>query len=57
MFCIEDSRLVHNGRDWCHLIDLCALVNTLVIDSDGVYNPRLSNDRLLPGLKGTMMFG
>jgi DNA invertase Pin-like site-specific DNA recombinase len=49
--CIEASRLARNGRDWHHLIDLCGLVGTLVIDADGVYDPRLSNDRLLLGLK------
>src|SRR5271170_7662528 len=54
VFCIEASRLARNGRDWHHLIDLCALVGTLVIDTDGVYDPRLVNDRLLLGLKGTM---
>lgn len=54
VFSIEASRLARNGRDWHHLIDLCALVNTLVIDHDGVYDPRLINDRLLLGLKGTM---
>jgi hypothetical protein len=36
------------------LIDLCALAGSLVIDPDGVYDPRLVNDRLLLGLKGTM---
>ena len=54
VFCIEASRLARNGRDWHHLIDLCALVGTLVIDADGVYEPRAINDRLLLGLKGTM---
>jgi DNA invertase Pin-like site-specific DNA recombinase len=54
VFCIEASRLARNGRDWHHLIDLCALVGALVIDPDGVYDPRLINDRLLLGLKGTM---
>jgi DNA invertase Pin-like site-specific DNA recombinase len=54
VFSIEASRLARNGRDWHHLIDLCALVGTLVIDHDGVYDPRLINDRLLLGLKGTM---
>ena len=29
VFCIEASRLARNGRDWHHLIDLCALVGTL----------------------------
>jgi DNA invertase Pin-like site-specific DNA recombinase len=54
VFCNEASRLARNGRDWHHLIDLCALVGTLVIDPDGTYDPRLVNDRLLLGLKGTM---
>lgn len=54
VFCIEASRLARNGRDWHHLIDLCALADTLVIDPDGTYDPRLVNDRLLLGLKGTM---
>lgn len=54
VYCIEASRLARNGRDWHHLIDLCALAGTLVIDPDGAYDPRLINDRLLLGLKGTM---
>lgn len=54
VFCIEASRLARNGRDWHHLIDLCALVGAVVVDPDGVYDPRLVNDRLLLGLKGTM---
>src|SRR5499433_3848409 len=54
VFCLEASRLARNGRDWHHLIELCALVGTLVIDPDGTYDPRLVNDRLLLGLKGTM---
>src|SRR6516225_10698392 len=54
VLCIEASRLSRNGRDWHHLIDLCALVGSIVIDPDGVYDPRLVNDRLLLGLKGTM---
>jgi DNA invertase Pin-like site-specific DNA recombinase len=54
VYCIEASRLARNGRDWHHLVDLCALTGALVIDPDGVYDPRLMNDRLLLGLKGTM---
>ena len=50
VFCLEASRLARNGRDWHHLVDLCALVGTLVIDLDGVYDPRQVNDRLLLGL-------
>jgi len=54
VFCLEASRLARNGRDWHHLVDLCALTSALVIDPDGAYDPRLINDRLLLGLKGTM---
>ncbi|XXX55317.1 recombinase family protein [Sorangium sp. So ce124] len=54
MFCLEASRLARNGRDWHHLLELCGLVGTYVIDSDGVHDPGLPNDRLLLGLKGTM---
>jgi len=51
---LEGSRLARNNRDWAQLVDLCARSETLVIDHDGVYDPRLLNDRLLLGLKGTM---
>jgi excisionase family DNA binding protein len=50
---IEASRLARNGRDWHTLLEFCAFVNTLIIDEDGVSDPRLINDRLLLGLKGT----
>ncbi|HSZ92157.1 MAG TPA: recombinase family protein, partial [Acetobacteraceae bacterium] len=51
---IEASRLARNGRDWHTLIEFCGLVGTILIDEDGVYDPRLPNDRLLLGMKGTM---
>ena len=51
---IEASRLARNGRDWHTLLEFCGLVGTLIIDEDGVYDPRHPNDRLLLGLKGTM---
>jgi DNA invertase Pin-like site-specific DNA recombinase len=51
---IEASRLARNGREWHHLIDLCGLFGTLVIDTDGVYDPRVSHDRLVLGMKGSM---
>lgn len=54
VLCLEASRLARNNRDWHHLVDLCGLVGTLLIDPDGIYDPRLCNDRLLLGLKGTM---
>ena len=51
---IEASRLARNGRDWHTLLEFCGLVGTLIIDEDGVYEPRDPNDRLLLGMKGTM---
>ena len=51
---IEASRLARNGRDWHTLLEFCALVGSLIIDEEGVYDPRLPNDRLLLGMKGTL---
>jgi excisionase family DNA binding protein len=51
---IEASRLARNGRDWHTLLEFCGLVDTLIIDEDGIYDPRSTNDRLLLGMKGTM---
>jgi DNA invertase Pin-like site-specific DNA recombinase len=53
VFAIEASRLARNGRDWHTLLEFCALVNSLIIDEDGVYDPKHVNDRLLLGMKGT----
>ena len=54
VFCIEASRLARNGRDWHTLLEFCRLVNALLIDEDGIYDPRSANDRLLLGMKGTI---
>jgi excisionase family DNA binding protein len=51
---IEVSRVARNNREWYHLLDLCALVDTLIADGDGLYHPAVINDRLLLGLKGTI---
>jgi excisionase family DNA binding protein len=51
---IEASRLARNGRDWHTLLEFCALVGSIIVDEDGVYDPRSINDRLLLGMKGTM---
>lgn len=48
------SRLARNNADWYQLLDLAALFGTLIADVEGVYDPRLYNDRLLLGLKGTL---
>jgi len=51
----EGFRLFRNDHVyWYHLVDLCALTATLVINYDGIYDPRILNDRQLLGLKETM---
>jgi excisionase family DNA binding protein len=54
VFSIEASRLARNGRDWHTLLEFCSVVGTLLIDAEAVYDPRLTNDRLLLGMKGTI---
>src|SRR6516165_6646011 len=51
---LEASRLARNNRDWHHLLDLCAMTGTLLIDDQGMYDPRDLNDRLILGLQGTL---
>jgi DNA invertase Pin-like site-specific DNA recombinase len=51
---LEVSRLARNSSDWHHLLEICALTQTLILDEEGLYDPATFNDRLLLGLKGTM---
>jgi DNA invertase Pin-like site-specific DNA recombinase/predicted DNA-binding protein (UPF0251 family) len=51
---LEVSRLARNNADWHRLLEICALADTLILDEDGVYDPKSFNDRLLLGLKGAM---
>jgi DNA invertase Pin-like site-specific DNA recombinase/DNA-binding transcriptional MerR regulator len=51
---LECSRLARDSADWQQLIKICARNDTLICDEDGLYDPASFNDRLLPGLKGTM---
>ena len=51
---LEVSRFARNNREWYHLIDLCALFDTIIADQDGLYHPGNPNDRMVLGLKGTM---
>jgi DNA invertase Pin-like site-specific DNA recombinase len=51
---LEVSRLARNNADWQHLLEICALTETLILDEDGLYDPCAFNDRMLLGLKGTL---
>src|SRR5437660_4327473 len=50
----EVSRFARNSREWQKLVEVCRVVDTVLIDQEMVYAPRLSNDRLLLGLKGSL---
>jgi DNA invertase Pin-like site-specific DNA recombinase len=50
----EVSRFARNSREWQQLIEVCRVVDTILIDQETVYTPRQSNDRLLLGLKGSL---
>lgn len=46
----EVSRFARNNREWYHLLDLCALFDTLIADQEGLYHPGNPNDRMVLGL-------
>src|SRR5438105_11583104 len=50
----EVSRFARDSRDWQQLIEMCRVVDTVLIDQEMVYAPRQGNDRLLLGLKGSL---
>ncbi len=50
----EVSRFARNSRDWQQLVEVCRVVDTVLVDQEAVYLHRQSNDRLLLGLKGSL---
>ena len=50
----EVSHFARNSRDWQQLIEMCGVVDTLLVDEEAIYAPRQGNDRLLLGLKGSL---
>jgi len=50
----EVSRFARNSREWQQLVEVCRVVDTVLVDQETVYAPRQSNDRLLLGLKGSL---
>jgi DNA invertase Pin-like site-specific DNA recombinase len=51
---LEVSRLARNSAEWYRLLELAALAGVLIADDTTIYDPRLFNDRLLLGLRGTI---
>ena len=50
---IDMSRLARSNKDWHTLLEMCALIGTVLGDDDGIYDPNDSNDRLLLGLNSS----
>jgi hypothetical protein len=46
----EVSRFARNSRGWQQLVEVCRIVDTVLIDQETVYAQRRSNDRRLLGL-------
>jgi DNA invertase Pin-like site-specific DNA recombinase len=51
LFSVEVSRLARQDSEGHRLVEVATLTDTLLIDEQQVYDPHLSDDRLLLGLK------
>jgi DNA invertase Pin-like site-specific DNA recombinase len=49
---LEASRLARNSPDWHHLVYLCRWTQTLICDEHTIYDPQLSADRMVLGIRG-----
>jgi len=50
----EASRLSRTDKDWCRLLEICGVFNTLISDGEQVYDLNDSDDQLILGVKGTL---
>ncbi|MDE0696308.1 MAG: recombinase family protein [Boseongicola sp.] len=50
----EVSRLARNLSEWGRLLELCDLTDTLIADTESLYDLRRPNDRFLLGIRGTV---
>jgi DNA invertase Pin-like site-specific DNA recombinase len=51
IFSVEISRLARQDSEGHRLVEVAALTDTLLLDEQQAYDPRLSDDRLMLGLK------
>ncbi len=54
IFGLEVSRLARSSAETQRLLEYCGLSDTLVIDTDGIYDLRDFNDQLVLGVKGQL---
>jgi DNA invertase Pin-like site-specific DNA recombinase len=50
----ELSRLVRTDKDWCQLMEVCQVFDTLVGDGERVYDLNQADDQLVLGIKATI---
>ena len=50
----ELSRLSRTDKDWCHLLELCQVFNTLIGEADNLYDLNRTDDQLVLGIEGTL---
>lgn len=54
IFSREVSRLSRTDKDWCRLLEICQLFDTLIADADNLYDLSSLDDQLVLGIKGTL---
>lgn len=54
VFSREMSRLSRTDKDFCQLLELCQIFDTLIGDETQIYDPSLLDDQLILGIKGTL---
>jgi DNA invertase Pin-like site-specific DNA recombinase len=52
----ELSRLSRTDKDWCQLMELCQIFNTLIADAENLYDLNRLDDQLVLGIKGTVYY-
>ena len=50
----ELSRLSRTDKDWCQLMEICQISDTLIGDDEAIYDPNQFDDQLVLGIKGTI---
>ena len=48
------SRLSRTDKDWCRLLEVCQIFETLIADEQQVYDLNYLDDQLVLGIKGTL---
>ncbi len=54
MFSREAPRLSRNDLDWCQLLELCRVCDTLIADENMLYDTASADDQLVLGIRATL---